>query len=228
MPPILHLGGIDAARQPLHEAAAIAVKDILFEAIGYPKLKSDHVTVRNAPNCKKAPIYLPGSRDEEIILKSPGNRPWQYAYQLAHEFAHMSARSDLRFPRKDGLMWIEEALAECHSLIALHHMGQTEGALQAGALAYLRGRLVAHRDKPLDKNWFAAQREALRGAETLIDPCKVLARHLFGIVDHERILRDNRLLIRLGTGWELRAFLDQWEQLGGADRSVPSALRALM
>lgn len=225
--PTLQLHGIDPAQQPLHETVAVAVKDALFGTIGFPNLKSEAIVVHNHPNSTLSPVYCAGTSQETIVLRSPGNHPWQYACQLAHEFGHMSARADLRFPRKDGLMWIEEMLADCHSLIALHHMRQSEGALKAGAGRYLQ-ELLAARHQAIDKTWFGAQRDALRRAAILTDPARALARHVYASVAHERILRDNRLLIELETGLQLSTFLEQWAKLSGTETSVPSTLRALL
>ncbi len=225
--PTLQLDGIDPSQQPLHETVAVEVKEALFGTIGYPQLKSDVVIVRNDPFCK-GPMYCFGSPQERIILKSSGNAPWQYAHQLAHEFGHMSARSDLRFPRRDGLFWIEEVLADCHSLIALHRLRQLDGSLKTGADAYLRDLLAEPQGKAIDQAWFNANRGALHGAATLTGPCQAIARHIFTNLGHERILRDNRLLIELETGLELSAFLEQWEKLSRSKRSVPSILRALL
>lgn len=225
--PTLQLHGIDPPQQPLHETIAVAVKDALFGSIGFPRLKSEAIAVHNHPHSNLAPVYCSGTTQETIILRSPGNQPWQYAFQLAHELGHMSARADLRFPRKDGLMWIEEMLADCHCLIAFHYMRQTEGALTTGADRYLQ-ELLAVRHQAIDKTWFASQRDALRRAAILTDPIKALARHVFANVASERILRDNRLLIELETGLQLTTFLEQWETLSGTEPSVPSTLRALL
>lgn len=222
----LKLGGIDPKMQPLHEAAANAVKDALFSDIGYPALKSEEILIMNDPR-RATPLYCAGVRYELIFLTSAGNYPWQYSYQLAHEFGHMSARSDLRHPRVDGLMWIEEMLADCHSLIALHRMGQTKGALEDGANKYLQSLLATHCDETIDKDWFRAQQESLRESRKLTDPCKSLSRFIYANVEHEQILRDNRLLIELDTGLELGAYLDLWSEFGDKGRSVPSSIKAL-
>ena len=223
----LRLIGIDANEQSAHADAANMVRDVLFGDINYPKLKSAHVVVKNDP-AQAQPMYCAGVKEETIILKSPGNAPWQYSYQLAHEFGHMSARADLRFPRADGLMWIEEVLADCHSLIALDRMGKIEGRLKDGAKEYLQILLGQHNGELIDKSWYRTHAKELEDAKGLTDACQALSRHIYAQVDHGVILRDNRLLLDVATGLMLDEFLNQWNGLSGANVNVPSTLMALL
>jgi len=204
-----------------------AVLGSLFASIGYPPLKSEVVYIVNAPGMQN-PMYCAGTPSETILVVSPGNYPWQFSYQLAHELAHLSARADLRFPRRDGLHWIEETLAETHSLIAMQRMAQTAGPLQDGAIKYGTDIHRQHREVPIEAGWYAANADQLRTTESLDDSGKALARHLFDRVPHDRVLADNRLLLEVGTGVDLSTFLASWGERGGGGVSVPSTLAALL
>nr|WP_298689542.1 hypothetical protein [uncultured Dongia sp.] len=204
-----------------------AVVRSLFGTIGYPPLKSDVVHIVNSP-AVQVPMYCTGTPEEIILIASPGNFPWQFSYQLAHELSHMSARADLRFPRRDGLHWIEETLAETHSLIAMRRMAENPGPLQTGAITYDNELHRRHRDLPINKDWYAANADQLRTMESLSDLGQALARFLFDHVPHDRILADNRLLYELDIGTELSGFLASWIESGGDGPSVPSALAALI
>jgi hypothetical protein len=66
-------------------------------------------------------------------------RPWQYTYQVAHEFGHLGTRADKRYPRLDGNKWIEEAICGAYSVYAIRAMSEAEGPLKSGAQNYLPG-----------------------------------------------------------------------------------------
>jgi hypothetical protein len=225
--PTFEMEGFDRHAQPLHEAAMTAVVESLFATIGYPPLKSDVVHIVNKPG-RQFPLYCAGTAEETILIVSPDNYPWQFSYQLAHELSHMSARADLRFPRCDGLNWIEETLAETHSLIAMRRMAQTAGPLQENAINYDADLHRQHREAPINGEWYAANADQLRAMESLSDLGKALARHLFDQVPHDRVLTDNRLLLELGTGANLSNFLASWSERGGGGLNVPSTLAALL
>jgi hypothetical protein len=225
--PTFEMEGFDRHAQPLHEAAMTAVVESLFATIGYPPLKSDVVHIVNKPG-RQFPLYCAGTAEETILIVSPDNYPWQFSYQLAHELSHMSARADLRFPRCDGLNWIEETLAETHSLIAMRRMAQTAGPLQENAINYDADLHRQHREVPINGEWYAANADQLRAMESLSDLGKALARHLFDQVPHDRVLTDNRLLLELGTGANLSNFLASWSERGGGGLNVPSTLAALL
>ncbi len=223
--PTFKMEGFDP--QPVHEAAMTAVLESLFAKIGYPPLKSEVVHIVNAPE-RETPLYRADATEETILIVSRGNYPWQFSYQLAHELSHMSARADLRFPRRDGLNWIEETLAEIHSLIAMQRMAETAGPLQENAIKYAADLAGQHPKVPINAGWYAANAEELRTMETLSNPGQALARHLFDQVPYDRVLTDNRLLLDLGTGADLSTFLTSWRERGGGGPSVPSTLAALL
>lgn len=219
--------GFDPHAQPQHEASMTAVVESLFAKLGYPTLKSDIVHIVNTPE-RPCPLYSANTAEETILIASRDNRPWQFSYQLAHELSHMSARADLRFPRRDGLNWIEETLAEAHSLIAIRRMSQTACPLQKNAIIYDADLQREHREVPINGEWFAANSDQLRAMEGLGDLGMALARHLFDRVPHDRVLADNRLLLELGTGKDLSSFLANWKERGGGGLCVPSTLAALL
>ena len=140
----------------------------------------------------------------------------------------MSARADLRFPRRDGLNWIEETLAETHSLIAMQRIAETAGPLQEGAIKYVADMAAQHPKVLINVGWYAANAEELRNTEALNNPSQELARHLFDQVPRDRVLTDNRLLLDLGVGVDLSTFLTSWRERGGGGPSVPSTLAALL
>lgn len=200
----------------------------LFDATGWPPLKSEVILVFNKPEAE-CPMYLAGGAIEMIRVKVERNLPWQFGYQLAHELGHLSARSDLRHPRLDGLMWIEEALCECHSMIGMAHLARN-GPRPEHALSYLNDLLSRHASPEISggSKWFEDNSAKLAEARTLVDEAKVAARYIYGTVDPTRILSDNRRLIDLPTGLELRPFLDRWRELLGEGRSVPDAICELI
>jgi len=218
------------------EPAKKAVVESIFSNIGYPPLKSDVVHIINVPG-RERPLYRSDTPHEEILVTVPsepprqllpGNYPCKFAYQLAHEFGHMSARADLRFPRRDGLNWIEETLAEAHSLIAIRKIAETAGPLQENARKYDVELHQKNREVPINREWYAANGDRLCAMESVDDRGESLARYLFDRVPHDRILADNRLLLELGTGRDLATFLEIWRQRGGDGTSVPSILAALL
>jgi hypothetical protein len=217
--------GLDPAQQPLHPLVAETVRDVLLGGIGPPALRSEAVLVVNDPD--GPPRYCNGPV-ELIMLHSPGNYPWQYAYQLAHELGHLSARADLRFPRSDGLMWLEEVLADCHTLIALKRMASGNGLLKSGATSYLRHLLDTQGSQAPLPGWYRENEDALRSAMSLTAECRDVSRHIFTHVDHERILSDNRQLVGLGAGETVETFLDRWAAMGDDDKGVPTLLKRLL
>jgi hypothetical protein len=221
--PTFILEGFDPNARLLHEAAKTAVVEALFAKIGYPRLKSEVVHIINKPGAH-VPLYRVDTPEETILIASAGNFPWQFSYQLAHELSHMSARADLRFPRCDGLNWIEETLAETHSLIVMRRMAETTGPLQENALKYDTDLHRQYRETRIDRGWYAANANQLSDMKSLSDLGKALARHLFDRVPHDRVLSDNRLLLSLGTGVNLPTFLAKWGELGGGGLNVPSIL----
>lgn len=106
-------------------------------------------------------------------------------------------------------MWIEEVLADCHSLIALNRMASRNSFLKRGATSYLRHLLKTQDSREPLPGWYRENEEALRGATPLTAECKDLSKHIFMQLHHERILRDNRQLLRLGTGGTVETFLDR-------------------
>ena len=221
--PTFRMEGFNSSPQPMHGEAMSAVVEALFARVGYPQLKSDIVHIVNEPE-RSFPLYCAGIAEERILIASPGNYPWQFAYQLAHELGHMSARADLRFPRRDGLNWVKRILAEAHSLIALRRMADAPGPLQHNAIIYDGALHRQNREVGIDAEWFTENAERLSAMNSLNELGKALARHLFDRVPHDRILRDNRLLLELGTGEELPAFLENWIKIGGGGASVPATL----
>jgi hypothetical protein len=125
-------------------------------------------------------------------------------------------------------MWIEEALADCHSLIALKRMASGSALLKSGAASYLR-RLLEPQDSqaPLP-GWYRANEDVLRSAMSLTAECMEVSKHIFVHVDHERILSDNRQLVGLGAGEPVEMFLDRWAAMGDDDKGVPTLLRQLL
>lgn len=220
------INGLEEYEKSFHQKVLNGVVEALFGDGVYPALKSDIITIDRRQNAT-TPLYVAGTSQELIIVNSKENYPWQFAYQAAHELGHLAARADLRFPRQDGHMWIEEALCECHSLIGIGHLASSQGSMFEGARRYLGGLMRQWRDEDITAEWYAVNRQLLTEAAYLTPEAKRISRFIYDLVDAERIIRDNRLLQTLPIGTPQQDLIAAWRAASGPGRSVPEVLETL-
>jgi hypothetical protein len=124
------LKGFSAQERDLAALATRFTADLFFPKGDFPPLKSNVITV--VRTAEPRPMYVSGAQ-ELIHVNCSENRPWQYTFQLAHELGHLASRADLRFPRQDGNLWIEEAICGAYSVYALREMSETDGKMEHNA-----------------------------------------------------------------------------------------------
>jgi hypothetical protein len=90
------------------------------------------------------PVYVANVPFELIKVNCAENKPWQYTYQVAHEFGHLSSRSDKRHPRQDGNAWIEEVICGAYSIYAIRAMSKAEGPMRC----YMAANAQKAKSKP--------------------------------------------------------------------------------
>lgn len=212
-----------------HRRAASACWRTLFPKDDPPRMRGPGFQIIRDLS-RKTPIYVVGSplAHEMIILNSGPSRPWQFTYQFAHELGHFASQARLRFPRADGLNWIEEMLCECYSLIAMRAMMTGDDIdLREGASQYDTSLHSKHRETLVDRAWLAQVLPQLRTQGYLSEDSMRIARYVFDRVSMDRIVADNRLLPEVAVNLSLNEFLTAWETLSGSGPSVPSTLAEL-
>jgi hypothetical protein len=98
--------GFSELEKPLAYIATSMTANLCFPNGNYPPLRSNVIRIVRKPSAP-VPMYVADVPVELIIVNCTENRPWQYTYQVAHEFGHLATRAD---PRLDGNKWIEEAI----------------------------------------------------------------------------------------------------------------------
>ncbi|MBX8812125.1 hypothetical protein HBA91_05785 [Ochrobactrum sp. MR34] len=218
--------GFEEDELDLVKLVTASVTTTIFKNIGLPTLRSQCIHI--VRDCsKEAPMYVSNCGYEKIIVNSKHAFYWQYAYQISHELGHLSTSSWKRHPRTDGHMWIEEALCECHSLIALQEMSKITGPLQVGAIDYCSILDEKHNDVEVAPEWFSQNKTALSQATSLTKEAFYMSRYIKKSVPADSILRDNRLINQLPVGLSFNEYLTEWQNLSGDEVSVPKALMML-
>jgi hypothetical protein len=119
-----NLTGFSELERPLAYIATSMIANLFFPNGNYPPLRSNVISIVRNP-VAPVPRYAADVPFELIMVNCAENRPWQYTYQVAHEFGHLSTRADQRHPRQDGNMWIEEAICGAYSICAIRAMSET-------------------------------------------------------------------------------------------------------
>lgn len=219
----LKLTGLSQADNLFYTLVLNDIFEALFGESGLPPLRSEVITIHRCPTFA-TPRYVSNSDNELIHVNSGENRPWQFGYQVAHEFGHLSARADVRHPRDDGHMWIEEALCECYSLIAMSCLAEKPSPRFDGAREYLATLLAQYADFEVSPSWFSSEIDKLKKAKTITEEAQRIAHYLFHNVPRARIISDNHLIRQLPTGGTLNEYLSAWQKRSGDGISVPSLL----
>ncbi|MBR2691897.1 MAG: hypothetical protein IKE42_28915 [Aquamicrobium sp.] len=201
------------------DAVLASTATTLFGVHGFPDTKSKTITIKRTTT-RETPMYAADTSNELIILTAGENRPWQFAYQLSHEFGHLAARADLRHPRIDGNHWVEEMLCECYSLIALDAMAREPSAVQSGAVSYFNALNEEHRDAVVDEEWFQAALPELTASKTLTPKAMKIARYIFDRTKPDTIIRDNNLVATVPVGLSIHKHLKHWHALSQNEVSV--------
>jgi hypothetical protein len=109
--------GFSELEKPLAYIATSMTANLFFPNGNYPPLRSNVIRIVRKSTAP-VPLYVADVPVELIIVNCTENRPWQYTYQVAHEFGHLGTRADKRYPRLDGNKWIEEAICGAYSVYA--------------------------------------------------------------------------------------------------------------
>jgi hypothetical protein len=212
--------------RPLADLATQMTADLFFPNGDFPPLKSNAIVITRRPTAP-APLYVAYSPDEAITVNCAENRPWQYTYQLAHEFGHLATRSDTRHPRRDGNLWIEEAICGAYSVFAIRTMSETGGRMQHGALDYLRNDLNDYRADEVNAEWFAQHLAEFRTTTSLTKPLMKLAGYIAARLPVSQVVSDNRAIIHNPLNADHVAYVADWRKRCEGDENVPAVLESL-
>jgi hypothetical protein len=221
------LCGFSELEKPNAQIATKMTADLFFPNRNYPPLRSDVIRIRHDPNAS-GPVYAANVPFELIMVNCAENRPWQYTYQVAHEFGHLSTRSDKRHPRQDGNMWIEEAICGAYSIYAIRTMSETEGPLKDGAQEYLHNSLNDYRSDEIDADWFAQHLPEFRTATTLTPPLMKLSGYISARLPVGQVIADNGAIMDNPLNEDHWAYLSDWKKRCNGLHTIPALLERLL
>jgi hypothetical protein len=220
------LRDFSALEKPLADCATQMTVDLFFPNGDFPPLKSNVIVITRSPTAP-TPMYVANLPYEAITVNCAENRPWQYTYQLAHELGHLTTRSDTRHPRRDGNLWIEEAICGAYSVYAIRAMSETAGRMQHGALDYLRNDLNDYRAEEVNAEWFAQHFDGFRTATGLTGPLMKLSGYIAGRLPVSQVISDNRAIMHNPLNEDHAAYVSDWRRRCEGDENVPAILESL-
>jgi hypothetical protein len=220
------LCGFSEREKPEAYTATLITANLLFPNGNYPPLKSNVIRISRDPTAS-SPMYVANVPFELIIVTSAENRPWQYTYQVSHEFGHLSTRSDKRHPRQDGNMWIEEAICGAYSVYAIRGMSTAEGPLKGGAQNYLRDGFNDYRSDEVDADWFSRQLPGFRTATTLTTSLMKLSGYIASRLPVGQVIADNRAIMDSPPNEDYWTYLSDWKKRCNGPHTVPALLESL-
>jgi hypothetical protein len=221
---IFELYGFSELEKPMVNTATMMTADLFFPNGDYPPLRSDVIRIKRDANAS-VPRYVAHVPFELIVVNCAENRPWQYTYQVAHEFGHLSSRADKRHPRPDGNMWIEEAICGAYSLYAIRAMSETEGPMKDGAQDYLHNGLSDHRSDEVNADWFAQHLPEFRTATTLTTPLMKLSGYIAARLPVGQVIADNRAIMDNPLNEDHWAYLSDWKKRCNGPLTIPASWR---
>lgn len=219
------LQGFSDIETPLARLATRFMADLFFPDGDFPPLKSNEITITRA--VLPSPLYAFGTSNELIYLNCSENKPWQFTFQLAHELGHLASRSDLRFPRQDGNMWIEEAICGAYSVYAIRSISEMGGPLQKGAQDYLREELNNYWPGEVDGQWFAQKLPEFRNANTLTQTLEKLSGYIAAKLPVAKVIADNRAILYTPLNTNSSAYLADWKSRCVGTDNLPALLESL-
>jgi hypothetical protein len=222
---IFELCGFSELEKPMTHLATRMTADLFFPNGDYPPLRSNVIRIMRQPTAP-SPVYVANAPSELIIVNCAENKPWQYTYQVAHEFGHLSSRSDKRHPRLDGNMWIEEAICGAYSVYAITAMSETEGPMKDGAQDYLHNSLNDYRSDEVDADWFAQHLPEFRTAATLTTPLMKLSGYIAARLPVGQVIADNRAIIDTPLNDDHWAYLSDWKKRCNGSLTIPALLES--
>jgi hypothetical protein len=172
-------------------------------------------------------LYAFGTPNELIYVNCAENKPWQFTFQLAHEFGHLASRSDLRFPRQDGNAWIEEAICGAYSVYAIRAMSEIDGPLKEGAQLYLRDGFKNYSPTEVNAHWFAQNLASFRAASNLTEDLEKLSGYIEARLPVRQVIADNRAILDTPLNNELSEYLSDWKSRCVGANTVPALLESL-
>jgi hypothetical protein len=209
--------GFSELEKPLAYIATSMTANLFFPLGNYPPLRSNVIRIVRKPTAL-VPLYVADVPVELIIVNCTENRPWQYTYQVAHEFGHLATRADKRYPRLDGNKWIEEAICGAYSVYAIRAMSEAEGPLKSGAQNYLR-ELNDYCSDEVDAGWFARHLPEFRTATTLTASLMKLSGYIAARLSIGQVIADNRAIMDCPLNEDHWAYLSDWKKrCNGPDR----------
>jgi hypothetical protein len=221
-----NLTGFSELEKPLAYIATSMIANLFFPNGNYPPLRSNVISIVRNP-AAPVPRYAVDVPFELIMVNCAENRPWQYTYQVAHEFGHLSTRADKRHPRQDGNMWIEEAICGVYSIYAIRAMSEAEGPLKGGAQDYLHNHLNDHRSDEVDADWFARHLPEFRIATTLTAPLMKLSGYIAARLLVGQVTADNRAIMDTPLNEDHWAYLSDWKKRCNGPHTIPALLESL-
>jgi hypothetical protein len=220
------LCGFSEQEKLMAHIATTMTADHFFPNGNYPPLRSNVIRIMRNPTAP-TPVYVANVPFELIIVNSAENRPWQYTYQVAHEFGHLSSRSDKRHPRQDGNQWIEEVICGAYSVYAIRAMSEAEGPLKDGAQEYLHKHLNDYRSDEVDADWFARHLPEFKTATKLTTPLRKLSGYIAARLPLGQVIADNRAIIDTPLNNDHWAYLSDWKKRCNGPHTIPALLESL-
>jgi hypothetical protein len=222
----LELCGFSEQERLMAHIATTMTADLFFPNGNYPPLRSNVIRIMRDPTAP-TPVYVANVPFELIKVNCAENKPWQYTYQVAHEFGHLSSRSDKRHPRQDGNAWIEEVICGAYSIYAIRAMSKAEGPMKSGAQDYLDNCLNDYRSHEVDANWFARHLPEFRTATTLTAPLMKLSGYIAARLPIGQVIADNRAIMDSPLNEDHWAYLSEWKKRCKGPNTVPALLERL-
>jgi hypothetical protein len=220
------LCGFTDREKPLAYKATVVTARLLFPNDDFPPLRTNVIRIMRILT-EPCPRYVAQVPLELILVNCAEDRPWQYTYQVAHEFGHLATRSDMRHPRQDGNMWIEEAICGACSVYAIRAMSETEGPLKSGAQDYLQHHLSDYRSDEVDGDWFARHLPEFRTATNLTAPLMKLSGYIAARLPLSQVIADNRAIMDNPLNEDHSSYLSDWKKRCKGPLTVPTLLENL-
>lgn len=200
---------------------------LFFPNGNFPPLKSSTIYIDRVPTAA-TPRYVKNDQFEHIIVTSAESSPSNFIYQLAHELGHLAARADLRHPRHDGNMWIEEAICGAYSLFAFQHLVTASGPFTLGAIEYNRWLRTEYVAEGVNDDWFEAHLHAIHGARELTDEAKKISAYIFERVPLQHVLWANTMLMGTPINPNRFQFVADWKARCAGFEALPTLIEDLL
>jgi hypothetical protein len=213
----------DAVPEDIHKVLASAGRELLQYIPLERPIRVRVVSTADAPQ-----VDYRRARDGEFTVRlAVQDQYWaQFAFQFAHELGHIASHYERRSDNKLGAenQWFEEAVCEAASLFVLTRMAETwkvnppyrnwktfASPLADYATKRVKGIEAPNKDRM--PAWFSDNRAALRADPYLRDRNRVVAAHLFRMLERDPERWEAFRYLNLGRpdpGNSFESYLENW------------------